>query len=189
MGNKITTENYFKKLNEVIETLDFEIVDELAEKIEDTIRKGNAVYTCGNGGSAQTASHMVTDWAKMFNIEHKLPARVFSLVDNKGLITAYGNDIDYSKIFSEQLSCYAESGDLLLVISGSGNSPNILEAINYANENNIDVFSILGYDGGKAKDLSKNSFVVPSFDMQICEDIHMSICHVVMKKICQYEIK
>ena len=188
MKKIIKSENYFKELNRVIGLLNYDKIDFLADLVDKTIREGNSIFTCGNGGSAQTASHLITDWAKMFNLAHKLPAKVFSLVDNKGLVTAYGNDLDYSEIFSGQLDCYASNKDLLITVSGSGNSPNIIKALEKANQLNMNSFSILGYDGGKAVHLSKDAFVVPSFDMQICEDIHMSVCHIVMKRICKTPI-
>ena len=145
---------------------------------------GKKIITCGNGGSAYTASHYITDWNKMVNLATNKTFYGISLCDNIGLMTAFGNDISYSEIFSGQLKAILDEGDLLVAISGSGNSANVINAVEYANSIGADTLAVVGYDGGKLKPLSKYSVWVPSFDMQLCEDFHLMFGHMVMKAIC-----
>ena len=112
----------------------------------------------------------------------------FSLADNIGLITAYANDTNYDNIFKGQLQSVLDQGDLLIAISGSGNSKNVINAVDYANEMNANTIGIVGFDGGELIKKAKFSIHVPSYDMQICEDIHLTICHLIMKKLCSTEI-
>jgi D-sedoheptulose 7-phosphate isomerase len=114
--------------------------------------------------------------------------RGLSLVDNIGLVTAYANDISYEEIFSGQLSAIMDEGDLVIGISGSGNSKNVINAIHYANSNGGNSLAFVGYDGGELKKISKNSVLVPSFDMQLCEDIHLMLGHIIMKKLCGADV-
>ncbi|MCH1552879.1 MAG: SIS domain-containing protein, partial [Balneolaceae bacterium] len=149
---------------------------------------GKRIFTCGNGGSASTASHYITDWNKMANLATGKPFRGICLSDNMGLVTAYGNDISYEEVFAGQIKSLADSGDLLVVVSGSGNSPNILRAIKTARDFGLSVVGVLGYDGGKAKDMCDEVFHAVTWDMQIAEDIHLSFGHMVMKSICKDDI-
>lgn len=98
-----------------------------------TFEAGKKIITCGNGGSAYTASHYITDWNKMVNLTIGRKFRGISLCDNMGLVTAFGNDLSYDDIFSGQLKAIMDDGDLLVAVSGSGNSPNVLKAVEYAN--------------------------------------------------------
>jgi len=145
---------------------------------------GKKIITCGNGGSASTASHYITDWNKMVNLATGRKFRGLSLCDNIGLITAYGNDLSYDEIFAGQLRAILDEGDLLVAISGSGNSMNVIKAVEYANESGADTLAVVGYDGGKLKPIAKLSVWVPSFDMQLCEDVHLMFGHMVMKTLC-----
>jgi len=151
--------------------------------------EGRKIITCGNGGSASTASHFITDWNKMVNLATGKKFRGVSLCDNVGLITAYGNDISYDEVFAGQLAALMDEGDLLVAISGSGNSPNILKAVEYANAHGGETLAIVGYDGGKLKSISAHSVWVPSFDMQLCEDVHLMFGHMVMKTLCSGGIR
>ena len=182
-------DNYINEHKKVFDSIDKKNTNDCIKKIIEKINLNKKIITCGNGGSASTASHYITDWNKMFNLSSGKKLRGLSLADNIGLITAYGNDINYEEIFSGQLNSIMDEGDLLIVISGSGNSPNIISAIKKAHELNGEVVGVLGYDGGEAKKLCDLSFHVPSWDMQICEDIHLSFGHLVMKTICQDDIK
>jgi D-sedoheptulose 7-phosphate isomerase len=150
---------------------------------------GGKIITCGNGGSAATASHYITDWNKMVNLATDMPFRGVSLCDNIGLLTAYGNDLSFDDIFVGQLKAIFSPGDLLVAISGSGNSKNVLKAVEYANSNNGHTLAVVGYDGGELKKIAKQAVWVPSFDMQLCEDVHMMFGHMVMKAICASPIR
>jgi D-sedoheptulose 7-phosphate isomerase len=155
----------------------------------DTFKNGNKVFTCGNGGSAHTASHYITDWVKMAETNSNLKFEGFSLCDNQGAITAFANDSNYDEIFAGQLKSYLNESDLVIGVSGSGNSKNVVKAIEYGNKINANTLAIVGFDGGEIIKIAKCSFHVPCFDMQICEDIHLKFGHIVMKRICNMSVK
>ncbi len=183
-----TIKNYIKEHSNILEKIDLKQLNEVIELIYDAHIKGKKIITCGNGGSASTASHMITDWNKMTMSATKKKFYGFSLTDNIGLITAYANDTNYENVFKGQLESIMDSGDVLVSVSGSGNSKNVINAVNYAKSIGGFTISIVGYDGGELKKISDKNVHVPSFDMQICEDVHLMICHMVMKKLCNYEI-
>tara|TARA_Y200000002_G_scaffold366537_1_gene357592 strand:- start:9498 stop:10079 length:582 start_codon:yes stop_codon:yes gene_type:complete len=186
---KFSVSNYFNELNRLTKLIQNHQVENLIENIKNNFKNGNKIFTCGNGGSASTASHYITDWNKMVNLETGEKFQGYSLCDNIGLVTAYANDISYDEVFSGQLKSLMNKEDLLVVISGSGNSQNVIEAVNYANKIKAKSFGILGYDGGKLKSIVSNYVLVPSFDMQLCEDFHLIIGHMIMKSLCNYNIK
>ena len=154
----------------------------------DCLKSGGKILICGNGGSAHTASHFITDWKKMYNLATGNKMYAHALTDNIGLITAYANDVSYDEIFSEQLKPVLNEDDLVICVSGSGNSRNIIKAIEYANSINADTLGVLGYDGGLAINKCKHKILVNCFDMQLVEDFHLQIGHMVMKSICNSEI-
>lgn len=185
---KFSPKNYFLTLEKTFKLINEEQINDFINSIDRKFKEGKKIITCGNGGSAYNASHFITDWNKMVNIATNKKFHGISLNDNIGLITAYANDISYSKVFSGQLECILDKEDLLICISGSGNSKNVLEATNYANKIGADTFCLVGYDGGELKKISKKYVHIPSNDMQICEDLHMMIGHMVMKKLCGTDI-
>ena len=124
------TESYFDLLIEAAHNAPCHSIDKAIDLLHEIIDKGKNIYICGNGGSAKTASHFVTDWSKMRWVNRKKKLKAFCLSDNIGMLTAYANDLSYEDIFSESLKNYAEIGDLLVVVSGSGNSKNIINAVN-----------------------------------------------------------
>jgi D-sedoheptulose 7-phosphate isomerase len=186
---EFTVKNYFRAHQELSTKIDFNQIDFAIQLIKSKYKSGSKIITCGNGGSAYTASHYITDWNKMVNLATGERFKGISLCDNIGLITAYANDLAYEEIFSGQLKSIMDKNDLLITVSGSGNSPNVIKAIEYANSIGADTLAIVGYDGGKAMQLSKYSVWVPSFDMQLCEDIHLMFGHLVMKELCNTPIK
>lgn len=175
--------DYFGKHMAICQELDLDSFQMGVEVIRRTFESGGKIITCGNGGSALTALHYVTDWNKAITDATGIPFRGISLVDNIGLVTAFANDVSYPAVFSSQLEALLCPEDLVVVVSGSGNSENVINAVNYANIKGADTLAILGYDGGKLKDLAKNIVLVPSFDMQICEDIHLMFGHIVVKEL------
>jgi len=181
---EFTVQNYIEEHHKVFSNLDLEQVSASSDLVVDAIRNNKKIITCGNGGSASTASHYITDWNKMYNLSTGQKLRGLCLTDNVGLISAYGNDLDFDSVFSGQIEALMDEGDLLVVVSGSGSSPNIMAAIRAARSIGAVIVGVLGYDGGKAKPLCDASFHVPSWDMQICEDIHLSFGHLIMKRIC-----
>lgn len=184
----LDVKKYFETHIKIFELLDLKQLNNAINLIKDKYKSGSKIITCGNGGSAYTASHYITDWNKMVNLANGDKFKGISLCDNIGIITAFGNDLSYDEIFSGQLKSLLDKQDLLIVVSGSGNSKNIINALNYANEIGAETLAIVGYDGGIAKKIAKNNFWVPSNDMQICEDIHLMFGHLVMKELTNKKV-
>ena len=189
MDNIQNVEDYFSAHEEVSKKIDFSQIQFASNLIYKKIIEERNIFTMGNGGSAHNASHFITDWNKMSNIATGLRVKGSCLNDNMGLVTAFSNDLSFEEIFSGQLKVLMNSEDLIIVVSGSGNSRNIIKALEYANENNASTLAFLGYDGGEAIKIAQHHVLVPTFDMQICEDIHLKIGHMIMKFLCKYEIK
>ena len=183
-----TINNYLAAHAALAGKLDIAAFQAGIELIRTTYESGKKIVTCGNGGSASTASHYITDWNKMVNLATGKKFRGISLCDNIGLITAYGNDLSYDDIFSGQAKAILDEGDLLVAISGSGNSTNVIKAVEYANSIGAVTLAIVGYDGGKLMPLAQHSVWVPSMDMQLCEDVHFMFGHLVMKSLCTSSI-
>lgn len=186
---KFSVQNYLTAHQELFKIISSEEIDHAISLIKSKFISGSKIITCGNGGSAYTASHYITDWNKMVNIATGKQFKGISLCDNIGLLTAFGNDISYDEVFSGQLKSILSPEDLLITVSGSGNSPNVIRAIEYANSVGAETLAIVGYDGGKSKLLSKHSVWINSFDMQLCEDLHLMFGHMVMKELCNTDIK
>lgn len=189
MNPEFSITRYLEAHRRLGEQLDTQSIERAIDLIRTTSESGRKVITCGNGGSASTSSHYITDWNKMVNLHTGKMFRGFSLCDNIGAITAFGNDLSYEDIFSGQLKAILDGGDLLIGISGSGNSPNVIKAVEYANQAGATTLAIVGYDGGKLKPLAHHYVHVPSFDMQLCEDFHLMFGHMVMKSLCGCPIK
>ena len=147
------------------------------------VEQGRQVITCGNGGSAYAASHFITDWGKAVTAVAGSRFRGTSLCDNTGLLTAIANDLAYDQVFVGQLRAILESRDLVIAISGSGNSPNVVNAVEFANAAGAETLAVVGYDGGALKQVARHAVWVPSFDMQLCEDTHLMFGHMVMKAL------
>lgn len=176
-------DSYFKEKTNIIDNLSRDSIIKSFNLIKETIDNGNQIFCCGNGGSALTASHYVTDWTK-FSLQNKnIKVRAICLNDNIGAITAYANDISYEDIFAQHLTSYSKKDDLLIVVSGSGNSKNLIKAVTRANELSLRSLGILGFDGGILKDICDLSIVFKTFDMQQAEDFHLSYGHMFMKYI------
>ena len=138
---------------------------------------GKRVYTLGNGGSASTASHMASDLNKGAS-RHGVPRfKTLALTDSVPSMLAWGNDSSYEDIFVEQLKNHLEKGDVIIAISGSGNSENVLKAVEYANKEGAVTIGLTGFDGGKLARMAKISYIVPSNCMQQIEDVHLLIEH------------
>ena len=176
--------NYINKLIGFLEKVDLKEIDNAVDLIIQAWMDGKQIITLGNGGSSMTALHMTTDWNKSIFLSTGKKFRGRSLVDNMGLVMAYGNDINFESIFVEQLKNIMEPGDLVIAISGSGNSENVIKAINYANDNSGITLGLCGYNGGKLKEISKNVVWANINDMQISEDFHSIFGHIVMQRIC-----
>lgn len=176
-------EQYLSAHIKLSSMIDANQIQNAIDLIKHQVELGKKIITCGNGGSANTASHYITDWNKMVNIATHKRFYGICLNDNIGLVTAFANDLSYEDVFSGQLKAIMEPGDLLIAISGSGKSKNILKAIQYANEISGKSLGILGYDGGEAIKIVQQCVHIPSFDMQLCEDFHLMFGHMVMKQL------
>lgn len=181
-----TSKFYFDKLKKVIANTDLEKFDAGIQVVADAWRRDAQIITLGNGGSSMTALHYITDWNKSVLLSTGRPLRGRSLVDNIGLVMAYGNDISFSDLFREQLKNIMREGDLVIAISGSGNSENVIRAVDYANENGGTTLGLCGYRGGKLKERAQHVIWVDVDDMQLCEDLHAIFGHIVMQKLCGY---
>ncbi len=137
------------------------------------------IFLIGNGGSASTASHFVCDLNKTAKIKGLNRSQAFALNDNSPLVFAISNDISYDSVFEEQLKNFLEKDDLVIAISGSGNSENIIKAVNYANEKGAITIGLTGFNGGRLKKICKECLVVPSDKMYHIEDVHLTINHLI----------
>lgn len=171
---------------EVLRRLDTAQIDAALNLLDETRKKKGRIYICGNGGSAATASHFQNDFNKGVSEYIDLPFRFHCLNDNMATIMAIANDIGYEEVFRFQLRGNLEPGDVLVAISGSGNSPNVLNAVEYAKERGIKIIGLTGFDGGKLKKLSDVSLHVPVNSMQVTEDIHMVFDHLMMSMFYRY---
>lgn len=153
----------------------------LAESLEKTWDSKNNIFICGNGGSAGNANHIANDFIYGAGKKRGKGLNIESLAANSSIITCLANDTGYENIFSEQIKVKGQEGDILIALSGSGNSINIINAIDEANNIGMVSFAILGFDGGKCKEIAQHSIHVPVNDMQISEDMQMIILNMCMK--------
>ena len=170
--------SYIDQLNEVLNALPSEKFLEINKTLLEARETGKQIFVIGNGGSAAAASHMVCDFNKNTREAGKKRMRAICLNDNTPSVLAYANDEGYDIIFSEQLLSLGQSGDILIAISGSGNSANIIKAIETARQMNIKVIGLTGFKGGKMKELTDICLVVPSDSMEMIEDVHLIINHI-----------
>jgi D-sedoheptulose 7-phosphate isomerase len=171
---------YFEQLLQVIPQLSFRSLDGIVDTLYQAYERRHTIFLFGNGGSASLASHMACDLGKGTSSSHrKKRVRVVALTDNLPTITAYANDMGYEHIFSEQLKNLAQPGDIALAISGSGNSPNVINALHVARMLGMTTIGIGGFEGGAMKALCDITAIVPSDNMQLIEDLHLSIAHCV----------
>jgi len=173
--------DYKKDLINAIDSLDWKIMQEIAERIIDLRNKGNVVYLIGNGGSSATPSHSAGDWTKELRI------KTICLTDNTPSVTAFANDTDYTNIFKGQLETFLSKGDIVIGYSGSGNSQNVLNAIEYAKSNGNLTIGITGNynnkNGGKLVSTADLSLVANTTSMERIEDIHLIINHIIKEYI------
>jgi D-sedoheptulose 7-phosphate isomerase len=183
LGTKLSPQQFFERVGSELLQLDPQQVQALADAIHRCYRERRMVFIIGNGGSGSNASHFCEDLGKGtlrredFDNDKKLRLRILSLTDNSPYILAWGNDEGFDRVFVEQLKNLATPGDLLIAISGSGNSPNILRAVEWANRNGLSTFGCTGFTGGKLKSLAQQNLHVALDDMGIVESIHLTAFH------------
>ncbi len=169
--------NYKQELLSAIGTIPMDRVQTAIEWLEEALNEGRQVFTCGNGGSASTASHFICDMVKGASYNRDKRFRMMALTDSLATITAYSNDVSYDAVFVEQLKNFARPGDILISISGSGNSPNVLRAAEWANSAGLKTIGLTGRDGGQLGRLSQLEINVGVQHMGRIEDGHMIVCH------------
>ena len=184
MSTPFSVAAYLESHHRLAARLDRAMFEAGVEVVRRAHAGGRQIITCGNGGSAHTASHYITDWKKMVNLATGKPFRGLCLCDNIGIITAFANDVSFDDIFAGQLKAILAPGDLVIAVSGSGNSSNVVKALDYANEAGAETLAVVGFDGGRLKQIARHAVWVPSFDMQLCEDLHLMFGHMVMKALC-----
>jgi len=174
---------YASSLSRILGTFDWTPVVTLAASLQKAREEHRQVFLCGNGGSAANAIHLANDLIYGISRENGAGIRATALPANQAIITCLANDVGYDAIFSQQLSVLGSAGDILIVFSGSGNSPNILRALETAHGMGMETHAILGYSGGKAKTLAAHPIHFAIDDMQIAEDLQMIVGHMVMKML------
>lgn len=173
--------NYFKELVSAVQSLKLQEFVDVAEVLGQARANGKRIFIFGNGGSGSTATHFACDINKGVSFGKKERFRVICLNDNIPTLLAYSNDVGYDVVFKEQLENFVEEGDVVIGISGSGNSKNILFALELAKSKSAITIGITGFNGGKLKDISDYSVNANVNDMQISEDIHLIWVHIMMK--------
>ncbi len=179
--------NYKSKLTTILDNTDIKAVETLGKKLIECWKTGKHVFICGNGGSAGNAVHIANDL--IYGISKKFGSglKITALPANGSVVTCLANDEGYENIFSYQLGVLGHEGDALIVLSGSGNSQNIVNVLQTAKSMKIESFAILGYSGGKAKELADVSIHYAINDMQISEDLQLIVLHMLMQWLYQHK--
>jgi D-sedoheptulose 7-phosphate isomerase len=189
LGAQLTLPDYITRLQTEVGRLDQTAIAKMADLIYQAWENGRFVFIFGNGGSGTTASHFSEDLGKStlrereLKDESKKRLKVLSLTDNLGWIMAVGNDIGYDQIFVQQLMNYGSAGDVCIAISGSGNSPNVLNAVDWANRHGLITFGLTGYSGGKLKQMQQHGLHVALDDMGMVESLHLCFFHWVLNDV------
>ena len=189
LGATLAHDAYVERLKTELDRTDLAEMQHWADLVYSAWQDEKFVFIFGNGGSGTTASHMAEDLGKSLlkpedlKDEKKKRLKVLSLTDNQGWILAVGNDVGYDQIFVQQLMNYGSRGDLVIAISGSGNSPNVLAAVDWANRHGLKTFGLTGYNGGKLRGLAQAGLHVPLDDMGMVESIHLCLFHWVLNDV------
>lgn len=189
LGATLSAPEYLDRLQREVQRTSQADLKQWADLIFEAWDKGRFVFILGNGGSGTTASHMSEDLGKStlrsedLRDESKKRLKVLSLTDNAGWIMAVGNDVAYDQIFVQQLMNYGGPGDVVIAISGSGNSPNVLNAVDWAERHGLITFGLTGYDGGKLKKVQRYGLHVDLHDMGMVESIHLCLFHWVLNDV------
>lgn len=191
---EFSVQAYFQTLTRAIPQLPYSSIQQIISALLQAFEEGRTIYVFGNGGSSATASHMMCDLSKgtIANREGRR-FRIVALTDNVPLLTAWANDAGYAQVFSQQLRNLVQPGDLVLAISGSGNSPSIVEALKTARELGATTLGMAGFQGGEMKAFCDICVVVPVDNIQVVEDLHHAIAHSILTavraRLCSYPQK
>lgn len=177
--------DYLIQLKELLDTFPHDQFEKIAEVLISAYENEKQVFIMGNGGSASTASHFACDINKGCCFDREKKFKVICLNDNIPTMLAYANDLSYDKVFVEQLRNFLQPGDVVIGISGSGNSENVLQAVLYAKEKSARTIGLTGFDGGKLARIVDLPFVAAINDMQKVEDMHMVVVHMLMQHFCE----
>jgi D-sedoheptulose 7-phosphate isomerase len=189
LGATLAHDAYVERLKTELDRTNLAEMQHWADLVYSAWKDEKFVFIFGNGGSGTTASHIAEDLGKSLlkpedlKDENKKRLKVLSLTDNQGWILAVGNDVGYDQIFVQQLMNYGSRGDLVIAISGSGNSPNVLAAVDWANRHGLKTFGLTGYNGGKLRTLAQAGMHVPLDDMGMVESIHLCLFHWVLNDV------
>lgn len=189
LGATLAADQYLKRMQTELARINQSDVKTWADLVYAAWENDHSIFIFGNGGSGTTASHMAEDLGKStlrpdcLHDESRKRLKVLSLTDNTGWIMAIGNDLAYEEIFVQQLMNFGRRGDLVIAISGSGNSPNVLKAVDWANRHGLVTFGLTGYNGGKLKHVQQAGLHVDLADMGMVESIHLSLFHWVLNDV------
>jgi len=189
LGVELNPSEYLKRFSELLTEIEADSLEEMSQDIFAAYQEGRFVFICGNGGSGSNSSHFCEDLGKSsldpkdFTNDDVKRLKVLSLTDNTPYILAWGNDEGFDRIFVEQLKNFASPGDLLIAISGSGNSPNILNAVEWGNKHNLCTWGVTGYTGGKLATLAEKNLHVPLDDMGMVESVHLLVFHWILNDV------
>jgi phosphoheptose isomerase len=178
-------EDYFRRLRDAASSVDRAKLSEAAAVLDEAYRNGATLFVCGNGGSAATADSFVCDHGKLIRTGTEILPRVVSLSANGPMVTAIANDMSYDDIFVFQLSGQARKGDVLLTISASGNSENVVRAADWARNNGVKVIAFTGFKGGRTAKLAAVNVHVEAYNYGIVEDVHQSLMHILAQYVRQ----
>jgi D-sedoheptulose 7-phosphate isomerase len=185
MQNEIDTDFtlYIQEQNKLLACLPIEKINTFIQFFQDVRESGQTLWILGNGGSAATASHLVTDFSKGASENGMKPLKALAPSEFVSLQTAISNDIDFAQVYSKTLGLFAEAGDAILILSVSGRSPNLVHAAEFARRAQINVLSVVGERGTTLQDLSDICIMIPSNDYQIVENIQLTLGHWIMKQL------
>ncbi len=170
---------YIDRLEQGLREINPVAIERVVETLENARRERRTIFIIGNGGSAATASHMANDLQKLASQGKDVAFRAIALTDNVPLLTAWGNDEDYTAVFVRQLEALAQAGDLLIAITGSGNSPNIIRAMEWAKNAGLKTIALLGFEGGRARSIADHVLLFPEDHYGRIEDAHMILEHMI----------
>jgi len=175
---------YFQEMKKALKMIRFDSVDRYADELFGAWQDERTVYVFGNGGSAYCASHHVTDYIKTARVDGQKALRAVSLVDNIGLLTALGNDISYDNVFQYPIEAMANKGDIAVAISCSGNSKNVVKALECAKDHGLLTTAITGFTGGTIGNIVDIHINIPNENYGIIEDLQLSVGHIVSQRLC-----
>ena len=179
-------EDYYQQYIRVLNSFDKTSLEPVLDTFLDVRDKGGTLWVAGNGGSAAIGDHTVCDVTKGTHTEGQPTIKSISLSSNTAMLTALGNDLDYEQVFSQQLKYYLGKNDALLLVSSSGNSPNVVKACEYANSRGVPTIAFVGFKGGKLRDIAKHCVWIPIENYGMAEDAHQSLMHVTTQYIMAY---